>query len=104
MLQNEVSAKDLRVTFREMLSSVRDLNRRIDELKNIVKAGWCTEDSRKKVLERVAKLTDTKFCIIHSIYDIRLQVLQTFSSESDEKADMEEVLSLDSLYKDLKNI
>ena len=104
MLQDEVNTKDLRFTFMEMISSVRELNRRIDELKYVVKSGWCNEDCKQKVVDRITQLNETKFRIIHSIYDIRLKVLATYSFSSEERAKMEELFNFSTLYKDLKHI
>ena len=104
MLQTEITSHGLQEIFREMVSSVRELNRRIDELRLVIKSGWCDEKSTPKVLDRIARLMESKLCVIYSIHDIRMQLLSTYSVGSVERNKMEDILDISTLYKDLKSI
>ena len=104
MWPNENTSKQVRDTLREMISSIRELNRRIDELKYVIRSGWCTCDSKRKIVERIAELINSRFSLIYSIYDIRRSVIESCPLNSIEHKRMEEILSIDTLYKELKNI
>jgi hypothetical protein len=104
MLQDEVTSHDLQKTFCEMVSSVRELNRRIDELKYVVKSEYCTVEGKTKIIARIARLMETKLCIIYSIHDIRIRLINTYAAGSVERIHIESMLDLETLYRDLKSI
>jgi len=79
----------------ELLSSARDINRRLDELKLVIRGGVCSTEGKRKALERVNKLIKTKIMLAHSIYDVRSKVMRT----SDE-----DLLQTENLYKDLREL
>lgn len=47
----------------EICSSIREIDRRIDELDCIISSNWCTETGRQEIINRVKQLMDTKKCL-----------------------------------------
>jgi hypothetical protein len=105
MLQEQtVSTKDCCDFLRESFSSIKELNRRIDELRMVINAGWCEGESKKKVLNRISLLMATRCSLIYGIYDMRLKIIDSFPVHSNEKKGMEKILKFETLYKELKNL
>lgn len=102
MLPDEYDPKVVHVTLKELLCSIRELNRRIDELKIVYRQPSCQGEIKNFIKDRIWRLYDTKFCLIHSIYDLRMNVIKAFSHENDEK--IRELFSLKNLSKELRNI
>jgi len=103
-LQKEVIPRDLQVFLREILCSIRELNRRISELKLVIRSGWCNEESKKKVIDRIMALNNTKYCFIYSIQDMRCKIINSCPLGSPERAEMGKILNAENLYEDLKNL
>jgi hypothetical protein len=104
LLQNEVNSKDLNIFLREILNSIRELNRRIDELKIVIKSGWCDEKGKKKLIDRIVALMDTRFNLIYSVQDMRCKLINSFPPGSIERWEMNRILNVENLYKDLRSL
>jgi hypothetical protein len=103
MLPDDIKPEDIHFTLKEMLSSIRELNRRIDELKIIYRQPSCGGEIKDFIKDRMWKLYSTKFCIIYSIYDLRMNVIKTFSNESNDE-NFKKIFSIENLSKELRNL
>lgn len=56
----------------ELLKSMREIDARIDELKIILGDGPCPgqPERRQKILDRIERLIETRFCLVYSFMDI----------------------------------
>jgi len=56
----------------ELLKSIREIDCRIDELKIILGSGPCPgqPERRQKVVDRVERLVETRFCLVYSFMDL----------------------------------
>lgn len=94
MLRNEKDCLEFPKLLSQLLSSIRDINRRLDELKWIVKDKLCTEEGRKEIVQRIERLSETRMCLIYSLMDVKKQVENTLNQE----------LDMTKLYKELKEL
>ena len=94
-----MKSEEIFLFVRECINSIRELNRRKDELRWIMKQEECSEDLKGKIRERYKSLQETKFCLIYSMYDVRSQSTQVLGQEQYEK-----VLGTIKLYEELKDL
>lgn len=83
---------------RELFASLRELNKRIDELQWIIKGDLYREDKKQEIIDRIKRLIETKFCLISSIYDIRIKLIECFSYDVAEYEEIKEAFKIDGLY------
>lgn len=95
--QEELSHRDIFNLIRELLVSIREINRRLQELKWVVKESLCNEEGRRKIVKRIENLNNTKMCFIYSVHDLRDRAEIAL-----EKRDSS--LRLKTLYQELKNL
>jgi hypothetical protein len=103
MLQREVeSQQEILFVLKELLTSIKEINRRIDEIKIVMKNPKAPLDLIKDLKDRILALRQSQFCFIHSIYDIRVRAISSFAPE--EKERIENIFSIKDLYRDLKKL
>jgi len=101
----ENNSQDFHQFFRELLSSIKETNRRIDELKWVLRSSICTDEGRNKVIKRIEALVQTRFCLMFSIYDTRLRLVSNLSDESTlSRERAEELFKTNKIYKELKSL
>ncbi len=88
---------------RELLASVRDTNRRLEEIRIMVQSDAIKKVRKPAVISRYERLTETRFCLIYSIYDMRQKFIKQVSDEH-RKDEIEKSFALDKLFKDLATI
>ena len=88
---------------RELISSVRDTNRRLEEISFLMDSGAIKKEKEGDIISRYKRLTDTRLCLINSIYDMRQQFIDKIATE-DTRERIEENFSLQSLYRDLTKV
>ena len=54
----------------ELLHSIRDIDCRIDELKMLIDANGLQQEKRKRILERICTLIDTRYKLIDSLEEV----------------------------------
>lgn len=124
MLPNDVDTQDVLRTLREMFASVRELNRRIDELQWVLreeihheypdkppetfKIAALTDEGRDAIKTRIWRLIQTRFSIMHSIYDMKGRFVKTFSDTSvnsaERKVELEKVFGREDFYQKLRKL
>jgi hypothetical protein len=57
----------------EVRSSIREIDRRIDELNLTLSLNWCTEIAKPEIVNRVGDLMNTKRCLQESLDMIDIQ-------------------------------
>jgi len=92
-----MNAEQLHFFIKEAFASIREINRRFDELKWVFRLESCNEETKAEIRERFKKLQETKFCLIYSIYDIRMQFCKTFEAHS-------KILGTIKLYEELRDL
>ena len=92
--------------FTMTLSSIRDIGKRIDELKMGIFEKWYNDKGIEEVKKRIIVLKNTKFNLMWTIYDIRQKILNNYAYVINcaEKEEMEEILKLGALYTHLKDL
>lgn len=88
---------------RELLSSVRDVNHRLVELKDMLQQNLVKEEKRYEIKQRYQALMNTRFCLIYSIYDVRQKFVNQISDEYTKK-DVEKKFQVESIFEDLKKL
>jgi hypothetical protein len=71
---------------RSMLSTLKELKISIRELTWIVKKGYCTEEGRQHLVDRIKNLKDTQFKIAFSVQDLKSDIVKTIGSKEDREA------------------
>lgn len=99
MLCDEMNSEQLFAFTRELFASIREINRRLDELRWVYNLPVSTEEVKKEVRERYKRLQETKFCFIYSIYDIRTQFTRIIGEDK-----YQEVLGTIKLYEELRDL
>ena len=94
---------DTLTVVRELLSSIRDTNRRIFEIKNMIQKGYIKEEKISEVKGRYLRLKETRSCLIYSIYDMRQKFIESLSGEYT-KESISQKFKLNGLFRDLSNI
>lgn len=94
---------DASAMMRELLAAVRDTNRRLSEIKLMLKGDFIKEDKKPEVKERYLRLMNTRFSLIYSIYDVRHKFVKTISDKHTKEV-IEKRFGIDSLFHDLSNI
>ena len=100
MLQEKMNHKECLELVTSMIGSVKEINRRMSELKWTIKNGLCSEQGKKTILEKIIRLNETKHCIIYSIYDVRNSVIDALNDGSQKS----EFLNMNDLYRQLKDL
>ena len=59
---------------RELFSSVRDVDKRLEELQGAVTKGWIAVENKDNVKKRMSDLVKTRFCLMKSICIIKQSV------------------------------
>jgi len=88
---------------RELMGSVRDLNRRLSELKTLLVSDSIKKEKKAEVIDRYKRLTKTKFELIYSIYDVRQRFIKQVSCDLNKK-NIEEDFALKTLFKNLSTV
>lgn len=124
MLPDEIETTDILRVLREMFASVRELNRRIDELQWVlkeeihheypdqppetIKIDALTDDGRSAIKTRIWRLIQTRFNIMHSIYDMRGKFIKAFLGcgiESEKKRmELERIFDREDFYQKLRKL
>ena len=99
MLKEEMTSEQLCFFVKEVFASIREINRRLDELKIVCEMESCTEDMKHEVRKRFTAMNDTKLNLIYSIYDIRGQFKDYFGNEK-----TKDLLQTTKLYSELKDL
>ena len=86
---------------RELISSVRDIGKRLDELKMVLKEDLCAPEKKHIIIDRIKKLNETKFELIFSVYDIRKQFVDAVG---DGTGTVRESFSAEGLYSSMKQV
>jgi hypothetical protein len=93
---------DMHYLLSGLFSSIKETNRRIDEIKYILQNPNCTPELARELRDRTFRLKETKFCLIYSVCDIRLKITRIRNEEERER--MCNILEINHLYKELKNL
>lgn len=94
-----MSSEQLFFFLKEIFASLREINRRLDELKWVFRLPSCNEETRDQIKERFKRLQETKFCLIYSIYDIRAQYSKFLGPEQYQR-----ILGTIKLYEELRDL
>jgi len=79
----------------QLLKSIRDVNRRISELKWIIKEKLYNKQEKKTITSKIERLYETRMCLIYSVFDVRETANKTLGKS---------IGNLESLYKELKDL
>ena len=66
----------------QLLSSLRNLDGRIDEILISFGKGWLTPEGEKEARDRIEKLMDTRFKLVFSMMDLNLPLSQHLEAEN----------------------
>ena len=102
MLSEDISQKDAHILVKEMMSSIREINRRLDEIRLILQNPKCSQALMIDLDERLKKLEITKDCLIDAIYRTRGNLLSFRETESRER--LGEIFKVDNLSKELSKL
>jgi hypothetical protein len=86
---------------RELFSSIRDVNRRIDELKGLLRSGYVSKDKEAEVVNRCKALIETRMRLMYSVYDVRHKFVEALSDEHN-KVEIDKKFGIRKLYDLLK--
>lgn len=124
MLYDHENYVDSFVMMRELFASIRDTNRRLCEIKNMLIGDYIKDDElnfckarclmkddleckghthKDMVKKRYLRLMDTRFSLIYSIYDIRKKFIKQLSEDAT-KEKIEKVFAIENIFRDLKNL
>lgn len=103
MLYDSENYVDPAVMMRELLAAVRDTNRRLFEIKNMIVNDYIAEEKKDEVKGRYLRLMNTRFCLIYSIYDMRQKFVDQIS-DPNTKEMVESKFQLDGLFQDLSHV
>ena len=99
MLYEEMTSDELNFFMKEIFSSLKDTNKRMNELKFIMKLPACNLETKNEIKERFKRLQQTKFCLIYSIYDVRTRFVKIFGEPQYQKT-----LGTIRLYEELRDL
>lgn len=102
MLQKEeIKTSEYCFLIRELICSIREINRRLNELNIIIQSDFCTNEGKKEVFERCVRLTETKRCLVESLKEVVNNI--TSSSINEElKKDLNSLFNDINLYQELE--
>jgi hypothetical protein len=84
----------------EMLSTLHVIDARIDENVRLLRENFIVEERKPEVREKVIRLIDTRFCIMHSLMDLRERIVKMFSD--DISAEFRRALEFTEFYKSIR--
>lgn len=99
MLCEEMTSEQLFFFTKELFSTLREINRRMDELMWVFRLPSCNQETKDEIKARFIRLQETKFCLIYSIYDIRTKFVKILGEDQYQK-----VLGTVKLYEELKEL
>lgn len=86
MLHYEIDNFETFNTLREMFSSAREINRRIDELQWILdEKDVLTEHGKEEVKAKICRIEETQIKIVSSIYSMKNVFINTILGNKEEK-------------------
>lgn len=85
---------EFQILLTQLFSSIRDLNRRLNELKGVIKSESCSDEGRRLTVKRIERLNETRMCLIYSVFDLRKKAEKEINTQ----------LTIGTLYKELKNL
>lgn len=62
---------------RELISSIRDIRIRIDEVKEMISEGYCIPERKNELADRILRMKETKMMLMHSAYDVRKPFIES---------------------------
>lgn len=71
---------------RELISSIRDMRIRIDEVKGIISEGYCIPERKGELIDRVLRMKETKMMLMHSAYDARQSFVESVGQHMQQSA------------------
>lgn len=102
MLYEGLSSQDIFNLVKELLASIRDCNRRLGELKWVLKTGKCNKELEQEIKEKIWSIQETKFCLIYSMFDVRTSLIRALSINRSEEDKMASIFKIERLYEELK--
>jgi hypothetical protein len=97
MLYDHLSDLEVYRITNQILSSIRETNRRLDELKWVVKEGLCDGPmGLRAIAKRIERLSETRMKLIYSVSDLRRRINRSIGKE--------EHLGIKDIYKELKDL
>lgn len=81
MLHENLDSHELYKLLKGMFDSIREINRRIDELSLVIKNDWCTPGGKKEITSRVANLIESRLHLSTSIHTIRNHLVSSFGEQ-----------------------
>lgn len=99
MLCKEVNSEELHFFIKEVLASLRDTNKRIDELNWVRHLESCDEQTKVSVAERLKKLHDSRSKLISSIDSVKMHFREAFGDDQYRR-----IFGSESLHKELQEL
>lgn len=85
----------------QILSTVRSLDARLDELKLIMTAGVLDPNARLALRERMERLVESRFCLVYSLMDLRCATVSYLNFDGNNES-ATKMFSATSYYDKLK--
>jgi len=102
--QRDLDIKEVMMLAKELFFSVRDVNRRLDELLLMRENEFCCGNVDEYVVDRIKKLKETKFKLIFSLQDIRIPLIKALSFLStNDKHDLSIETEFELLYSQINS-
>ena len=83
----------------ELMKTIREIDARINELKGVLGTGPCPgmPERRQKIVERVERLIETRFCLVYSFLDLN-------PTYKDKRQEFESINPFDNIKVDYESI
>ncbi len=95
----DIDCLDSLAMMRELINSIRDVSKRIDELTMIVNRDICRQEKKAFVVDRIRRLKETKIQLIYSVYDTRTRFINAVDISNGEKlSEIEKRFPIEKLY------
>ena len=99
---DELNHQEIHFLIKGLFDTVRETNRRIDEVERVMQHPGCGSALTQHLAARKERLTDTRFCIMESIYEMRFRFRGLLAPET--RASMEVVLDKEKLFGELEKL
>jgi len=105
MTQIDLTSQETLSLVRELMSSLREYSRRMDELKWVIREVLKGDSKSTIVRDRLKRMMNTKFCLIFSIHDASASLIKALGRETPDRAkEIEKIFGVKDLHQRLKRL